>query len=535
MVKISKFTIFTLIFLTFLFLTAPIALKYVFAAGQGKIGIGTIWLKVPRGYDNGLDVRLKISGIDNNGAAFEYIRNYSQSGGCGALGILDPCIDHLELPNGPDINGVSPTLTAREKYKIEILSINHFLPNGQIDLSGTIACNNNCGPWSKGVTEETGDIIFSWSPPPATPPILFLLDIQLTNADSINAAVENIDPRSKYMVKINKLGPGNRSIFNKESVFTVNSSQNNCSFEKNELSVDCSAAATNPSTFSVLNASFLINGSMFPTVSSDETYNITVYQWDKNNSSPTLVPVVSKSIVLRTALLSNDLGVTLAPDTITANTDQRIIINVSKATAGNKYDATITTSSVPLSIKDTVATGDTVEIVFNTKDSSGRFLFTGDGPQIVTVSEQGTRKQGQAQLTVGNGARGGTGTPLTPTIIPTVPVGDACDYKNTIKTGSANSPGTATAIGCIPTDPIEFIGSLLRFVIGIIGGISLLIMVMAVFQMITSAGNPDNLKQGHERFTSAIIGMLVVIFSVLLLRIIGVDILGLGPALGVGF
>lgn len=127
------------------------------------------------------------------------------------------------------------------------------------------------------------------------------------------------------------------------------------------------------------------------------------------------------------------------------------------------------------------------------------------------------------------------GPPPVISPIPTVAVGNECAYKNTIKTGAPNSPGTATAIGCVPTDPIEFIGALLRFTVGIIGGISLLIMVMAVFQMITSAGNPDNLKQGHERFTSAIIGMLVVIFSVLLLRIIGVDILGLGPALGVGF
>ncbi|OGE45979.1 hypothetical protein A3B39_04215 [Candidatus Daviesbacteria bacterium RIFCSPLOWO2_01_FULL_37_10] len=61
--------------------------------------------------------------------------------------------------------------------------------------------------------------------------------------------------------------------------------------------------------------------------------------------------------------------------------------------------------------------------------------------------------------------------------------------------------------------------------IGISGGIALLLMALGAFEMITSAGNPESLKAGQDRFTQAIIGLLFVIFSVLLLQLIGVDIL----------
>ncbi len=88
-------------------------------------------------------------------------------------------------------------------------------------------------------------------------------------------------------------------------------------------------------------------------------------------------------------------------------------------------------------------------------------------------------------------------------------------------------PAIDTAIGCVPTEPVAFIKAFLRFTLATFGGIAFLIMVMGVFRMITSAGNPDALKAGQEMFTSAIIGILFIIFSVLLLQIIGVGILNI--------
>lgn len=85
-----------------------------------------------------------------------------------------------------------------------------------------------------------------------------------------------------------------------------------------------------------------------------------------------------------------------------------------------------------------------------------------------------------------------------------------------------------SAIGCITFfPPSAFAVYLLRFAIGIGGGIAFLLMIVGVFQIITSGGNPDKLKAGQELITSAIMGLLMIIFSVFLLRLIGVQILDL--------
>jgi hypothetical protein len=89
-----------------------------------------------------------------------------------------------------------------------------------------------------------------------------------------------------------------------------------------------------------------------------------------------------------------------------------------------------------------------------------------------------------------------------------------------------------TAIGCIPINNTdEFISFILRWAIGIGGGIAFLLIVLAGFQIMTSSGNPDRLKAGQELMTSAIAGLILLIFSVFILKIIGIDILGL-PGFG---
>lgn len=91
-----------------------------------------------------------------------------------------------------------------------------------------------------------------------------------------------------------------------------------------------------------------------------------------------------------------------------------------------------------------------------------------------------------------------------------------------------NGQGINTAIGCIPiTDTNLFIGFILRWAIGIGGGIAFLLIVSAAFTIMTSQGNPERLKAGQELLTSAIAGLIMLIFSVFILRVIGVDILKL--------
>lgn len=92
--------------------------------------------------------------------------------------------------------------------------------------------------------------------------------------------------------------------------------------------------------------------------------------------------------------------------------------------------------------------------------------------------------------------------------------------------------GIPTAIGCVPTDPIALIKAILAFITAISGGLALLLMIISAFEMITAAGNPDSLANARDRFIKAIEGLLFVLFAVVLLRIIGVDILGLGKFFG---
>lgn len=83
-----------------------------------------------------------------------------------------------------------------------------------------------------------------------------------------------------------------------------------------------------------------------------------------------------------------------------------------------------------------------------------------------------------------------------------------------------------TAIGCITTsDPQEFVIWLLKAGIGIAGGIALLLMIMGGILIILSSGDPQKLQSGKDILTSAILGLVVIIFSVFLLQLIGVQIL----------
>ncbi|OGM87253.1 hypothetical protein A2614_02440 [Candidatus Woesebacteria bacterium RIFOXYD1_FULL_40_21] len=94
--------------------------------------------------------------------------------------------------------------------------------------------------------------------------------------------------------------------------------------------------------------------------------------------------------------------------------------------------------------------------------------------------------------------------------------------------GGCGAEELDTAIGCIPiSDTNALMGFILTWAIGIGGGIAFLLIIVAGFQIMTSTGNPERLKGGQELLTSAIAGLIMIIFSVFILRIIGVDILKL--------
>jgi hypothetical protein len=115
--------------------------------------------------------------------------------------------------------------------------------------------------------------------------------------------------------------------------------------------------------------------------------------------------------------------------------------------------------------------------------------------------------------------------------LPCVTEAELDEYRATVDVSeiTCEGGGIDTAIGCIPfEDTNSLVGFFLKWAIGIGGGISFLLIVFAGFQIATSSGNPERLKAGQELMTSAIAGLIMLIFSVFILRIIGIDILGLG-------
>ncbi len=98
--------------------------------------------------------------------------------------------------------------------------------------------------------------------------------------------------------------------------------------------------------------------------------------------------------------------------------------------------------------------------------------------------------------------------------------------------GNGVNNGILTALGCIPIkDATQFVAWLLARAIGIGGGIAFLLMIFGAIKVLTSAGNPENVKAGKELITSALMGLLFIIFSLFLLELIGVKILNI-PGFG---
>lgn len=90
--------------------------------------------------------------------------------------------------------------------------------------------------------------------------------------------------------------------------------------------------------------------------------------------------------------------------------------------------------------------------------------------------------------------------------------------------------GIQTAIGCIHVleSQESFIADILKWAIGIGGGIAFLLIIYAGFMIMTASGVPERIKAGQELMTSAIAGIILLIFSIFILKLIGIDILGLG-------
>lgn len=100
--------------------------------------------------------------------------------------------------------------------------------------------------------------------------------------------------------------------------------------------------------------------------------------------------------------------------------------------------------------------------------------------------------------------------------------------SSTTSGGCSGASGfVCTALGDIPTDPADLVKWILGWSIAMGGGIAFLLSLWGGVTVILAGGNPEKINEGKEIITSAVSGLLFIIFSIFLLRLIGVNILGI--------
>lgn len=103
---------------------------------------------------------------------------------------------------------------------------------------------------------------------------------------------------------------------------------------------------------------------------------------------------------------------------------------------------------------------------------------------------------------------------------------DACRECMNTDPNSTDRAGVWSGIGCVKTNLAEFVQeTVFGMIIGIAGMAALLCIIYCAFQLQLSQNNPEKIKETQELLTSCITGLILILFSIFILRIIGVDLL----------
>lgn len=119
------------------------------------------------------------------------------------------------------------------------------------------------------------------------------------------------------------------------------------------------------------------------------------------------------------------------------------------------------------------------------------------------------------------------GEKLDPTL--PAPPPPPCADNNTAK----GCTSFLTAFGKMSTDPEKFIVDLFAILLSISGALALLLIIRAGYTVMTSQGKPEQLKTGREQLIATIVGLLFLIFSFVILEVIGIEILKVPTDAGV--
>lgn len=98
----------------------------------------------------------------------------------------------------------------------------------------------------------------------------------------------------------------------------------------------------------------------------------------------------------------------------------------------------------------------------------------------------------------------------------------SCTYDSA--TGKSVCP---SGLGNVTTDPEDVINFIIKLAIGVGGGIALVMIIFGGYLIMTNPNNPDKMQQGKSLITNAIIGLLLMIFSIAILNIIDHNVIGI--------
>lgn len=84
-----------------------------------------------------------------------------------------------------------------------------------------------------------------------------------------------------------------------------------------------------------------------------------------------------------------------------------------------------------------------------------------------------------------------------------------------------------TIIGCLDTAPGGFVTQIYKVIISISGGAALLAFIFGGFKVLTAGGDKQRVDSGKAMVMGALMGLLIIVFSVFLLKFIGFEIIKL--------
>ena len=93
------------------------------------------------------------------------------------------------------------------------------------------------------------------------------------------------------------------------------------------------------------------------------------------------------------------------------------------------------------------------------------------------------------------------------------------------KDGACKSVLTSLSNTPIETEPGALIKAIFLVALSLAGGISVILIIAAGYKILTSNGKPEAIQAGRDQLTSALVGLLFIIFSYVIFQFIVADLL----------